>query len=131
MAFRLFKRMKTRSGHIIFPKKIKYSDLAPVFKDLLTKFLTETGQTPEDKEILKLFIEENTMELKKNKKPEGYNRNGAPMRLIFPISDKVEFYVYGGGKSLEIMRVTELLSRILTKKRLKHEVKWDKLSSFK
>jgi hypothetical protein len=124
-------RMKTRSGHIIFPKKVKYNNLTPVFRELLTKFLNETGQMPEDKEILKLFIEENMMELKKNKKPEGYNRNGAPMRLIFPISDRVEFYIYGGGKSLEIMRVTELLSRILTKKRLKHEVKWDKLTSFK
>ena len=117
--------MKPKRGYIIFPKKIKYKDLAPAFRELLTKFLHESGQTPEEKEILQLFVEENMMELKKNRKPEGYNRNGAQMRLIFPMSDRVEFYVYGGGKSLEIMRITELLSRILTKKKLKHEVKWD------
>ena len=123
--------MKTRSGHIIFPKKVQYKDLVPVFRDVLTKFLSETDQMPEDKEILNLFIEENAMELRSNRKPEGYNRNGAQILLIFPISDRVEFFIYGGGKSLEIMRVTELLSRILTKKRLKHEVKWDKLASSK
>jgi hypothetical protein len=123
--------MKPRSGHISFPKKTKYKDLAPSFKELLTKFLSETSQTPEEKEILNLFIEENLRELKMNRKPEGYNRQGATMRLIFPISDKVEFYVYGGVKSLEVMRITELLSRLLTRKKLKHEVDWNKLTILK
>ncbi|MCK5548637.1 MAG: hypothetical protein KAI64_06455 [Thermoplasmata archaeon] len=123
--------MKPRSGHIAFPKKIKFKDLIPAFRELLTKFLNETGQAPEEKEILNLLIEENVRELKMNRKPEGYNRQGANTRLIFPISDRVEFYVYGGAKSLEVMRITELLSRILNKKKLKHSVEWDKLIMFK
>jgi len=123
--------MKTRSGHIIFPKKIKYKDLAPAFRELFTKFLNETNQAPEEKEILNLFIEENMRELRRNRKPEGYNRQGATMRLIFPISNTVEFYVYGGGKSLEIMRITELLSRLLTRKKLRHTVEWNKLTMLK
>ena len=123
--------MKTRSGHILFPKKIKYRDLAPAFKEILVKFLNETNQVPQEQDALNLLIEENVMELKNNKKPEGYNRNGSTMRLIFPISDRVEFYVYGGGKNLEVMRITELLSRVLSKKKLKHEVEWDKLTMYK
>lgn len=123
--------MKTRSGHIIFPKKIKYKDLTSAFRELFTKFLNETNQTPEEKEILNLFVEENMRELRKNRKPEGYNRQGATMRLIFPISSRVEFCVYGGGKSLEIMRITELLSRLLTRKKLRHTVEWNKLTILK
>ncbi len=123
--------MKTKSGHIIFLKKVKYKDLKPVFRELFAKFLNETNQMPEEKEIFNLFIEENVRELKLNRKPEGYNRQGASMRLIFPISDRVEFYVYGGGKSLEVMRVTELLSRLLTKRKLKHDVQWNNLAILK
>src|SRR5436309_6071871 len=56
----------------------------------------------------------------------GYNREGV-MRMIFPISNEVQFYVYGRGKALEVARVTEALSRVLQKYRLKHTIEWDQL----
>src|SRR5947208_1566825 len=81
---------------------------------------------PEDMESVDVLVEENLRELRSNRKPEGFNREGA-MRMIFPISNQVEFYVYGRGKVLEVARVAESLSRILQKYRLKHTIEWDKL----
>lgn len=118
--------MRARSGHVQFDKKVRWKQLVPAFRPLFLKFLEETQQLPEDMESVDVLIEENLRDLRNNRKPEGYNRDGA-MRLIFPISDKVEFYVYGRGKVLEVARVTEQLSRVLQKYRLKHTIEWDRL----
>jgi len=119
--------MKARSGHFIFDKKVRYKDLAPVFHALFTKFLEETNQMPAEKENAEVLIEENLRDLKKNRKPEGHNREGF-MRMIFPIVPKgVQFYIYTRAKTTETVRTAETLSRILTKYRLKHTVEWDKM----
>ncbi len=118
--------MRARSGHVKFDKKVKWKNLAPAFRPLFLKFLEETQQMPEDMESLDVLLEENLRDLRSNRKPEGYNRDGV-MRMIFPISDKVEFYVYGRGKAIEVARVTEQLSRVLQKYRLKHTIEWDQL----
>jgi len=118
--------MRTRSGHIKFDKKVKWKNLAPAFRPLFLKFLEETQQMPEDAESLDVLLEENLRDLRSNRKPEGYNRD-AVMRMIFPISNQVEFYVYGRGKTIEVTRVTEQLSRVLQKYRLKHTIEWDQL----
>ncbi len=121
--------MRARSGHVKFDKKVKWKNLVPAFKPMLAKFLEETQQLPEDMENVEVLIEENLRDLRKNRKPEGYNREGS-MRLIFPISNSVEFYIYGRGKTIEVARVTEQVSRVLQKHRLKHTIEWDKLSLF-
>ncbi len=121
--------MRARSGHIIFDKKVQYEHLEPIFRQLLTLFLEESGQMREDQEFLEIIMEENLRDLRKNRKPEGYNREGT-MRLIFPISERVEFYVYGEGKGVEVPRVTEAISQLLRQRRLKHEVEWDALLLF-
>jgi len=105
---------------------VKWRSLVPAFRPLLLKFLEETQQLPEDLENVEVLIEENLRDLRKGRKPEGYNREGA-MRLIFPISDHVEFYIYGRGKTVEVARVTEQVSRVLQKHRLKHTIEWDQL----
>ena len=118
--------MRSRSGHIKFDKKVKWKNLAPAFRPLFLKFLEETQQMPEDAESLDVLLEENLRDLRSNRKPVGYNRD-AVMRMIFPISNQVEFYVYGRGKTIEVARVTEQLSRVLQKYRLKHTIEWDQL----
>src|SRR5213593_2258518 len=117
---------RARSGHIKFDKKVKWKNLVSAFRPLFLKFLEETQQLPEDMESVDVLIEENLRDLRNNRKPEGYNREGL-MRMIFPISNEVEFYVYGRGKTIEVARVTEQLSRILQKYRLKHTIEWDRL----
>jgi len=121
--------MRARSGHIQFDKKVKWKSLVPAFRPTLLKFLEETQQLPEDMENVEVLIEENLRDLRKGRKPEGYNREGA-MRLVFPISNKVEFYIYGRGKTVEVARVTEQVSRVLQKHRLKHTIEWDQLKLF-
>jgi len=121
--------MRARSGHFKFDRKVTWKSLVPAFRPLLLKFLEEAQQFPEDPEILEVLVEENLRDLRKNRKPEGYNRDGV-MRLIFPISKSVEFYVYGRGKTIEVARVAEQLSRVLQKHRLKHTIEWDRLSLF-
>jgi hypothetical protein len=118
--------MRARSGHFRFDKKVRWKQLVPAFRPLFLKFLEETQQLPEDMESVDVLIEENLRDLRNNRKPEGYNREGA-MRMIFPISDQVEFYLYGRGKVLEVARVTEQLSKVLQKHRLKHTIEWDQL----
>ena len=121
--------MRARSGHFKFDRKVTWKSLVPAFRPMLLKFLEEAQQFPEDPEILEILVEENLRDLRKNRKPEGYNRDGV-MRLIFPISKSVEFYVYGRGKMIEVARVAEQLSRVLQKHRLKHTIEWDRLSLF-
>ena len=118
--------MRVRSGHIKFDQKVKWKNLVPAFKPLFLKFLEETQQLPEDMESVDVLIEENLRDLRSNRKPEGYNREGL-MRMMFPISGQVEFYLYGRGKTIEVARVTEQMSRVLQKYRLKHSIEWDQL----
>ncbi len=121
--------MRARSGHIKFDKKVKWKNLVPAFKPMFLKFLEETLQLPEDLESVEVLVEENLRDLRLNRKPEGYNREGV-MRMIFPLSNEVEFYIYGRGKTVEVARVTEQVSRVLQKYRLKHTIEWDKLLLF-
>ena len=121
--------MRARSGHIKFDKKVRWKSLVPAFKPMFLKFLEETQQLPEDLESVDVLVEENLRDLRLNRKPEGYNREGA-MRMVFPISSEVEFYIYGRGKTVEVARVTEQVSRVLQKYRLKHTIEWDKLQLF-
>lgn len=119
--------MRAQSGHIRFDKKVKYSDILPIYRDVFERFLEETDQIPEDEpEYTEVLVEQNLLDLRNNRKPEGYNRSGS-MRMMFPISDDVELYFYGRGNDSEVPRITELVSKMLKKEGLKHEVEWDKM----
>lgn len=118
--------MRARSGHVRFDKKVRWKNLVPAFRPMFLKFLEETGQLPDDMESIDVLIEENLRDLRSDRKPEGYNREGS-MRMIFPISDQVEFYLYSRGKVLEVARVIEQLGRVLQKYHLKHTIEWDQL----
>jgi hypothetical protein len=119
--------MRAQSGHIRFDGKVKYSDFLPIYREIFERFLEETDQVPEEEpEYADVLLEQNMLDLRNNRKPEGYNRSGS-MRMIFPISDDVEFYFYGRGNDVEVPRVTELVSKMLKKEGLKHKVEWDQM----
>jgi hypothetical protein len=119
--------MRAQSGHIRFDGKVKYSDILPIYREIFERFLEETDQVPEEEpEYADVLIEQNMLDLRNNRKPEGYNRSGN-MRMIFPISNDVEFYFYGRGKDVEVPRVTELVSKMLKKEGLKHKIEWDQM----
>jgi hypothetical protein len=119
--------MKVRSGHLVFERKVTFRQMLPVFRPMFLKFLEETQQMPEDPESLEVLLEENLRDLRRNRKPEGYNREGT-MRLIFPITDKkIELYVYSKTRTADVPRVVEVISRMFQKAKLKHSIDWDKL----
>lgn len=119
--------MRARSAHLVFDKKVKFKDLEKPFKELFMLFLDETRQMPrEEPEYAEILLEENLRDLTKNRKPEGYNREG-PMRMVFPIGQGVELYLYSRSKTSEVPRVAELLSNTFTKAGLKHQIQWDKM----
>ena len=99
--------MKAISGHFVLKNRKDYCDIAKVFPELLTTFLEETDQMPEDEEVLRMFVYLNMVELEQNIKPEGYNRKGR-MRIVFPLTRK-EFYIRGTARSSEVVRITEKL----------------------
>ena len=122
--------MNVRSGHIRFDKRVKYGDLVPIYTELYHRFLEETNQYPEEEsEFVDVVLQKNLKDLKENRKPEGFNRAGN-MRMVFPISEQVEFYLYGATRSSEVARVTESMSRLLKKGGLKHEVAWDRMTLY-
>jgi hypothetical protein len=126
--------MKVRSAHIKFERNVKYKDLAPIFKEMYTRFLDKSGQMPEDEEVLDMLVFENMLDLERNRKPEGFNRQGK-MRMIFPIlQNGVEFYVYkhyNASKTNDVVKVAESLSSYLNQKGFKHQVDWDQMEVHK
>lgn len=123
--------MKAESGHIIFKEKFKYKDLQGVFDELLTTFLEETDQMPDEDEILQMFLRLNMMDIEKNRKPEGYNRRGR-MKLVFPITKgRKQFYIRADSKTTETVRITERLSKLLKKSGVAHTIEWDKLQTLR
>ena len=119
--------MRSRTGHIIFPKKMKYMDLVPVYKELYMKFLQETGQLEEEEERNHMLVRLNLLDLEKNRKPEGHNRN-CRTKMIFPITEgNIQFYIKGHARSTEVTKVTESLSELLRANDIDHKLEWDKL----
>ncbi len=122
--------MRSKTGHIIFPKKMKYIDLVPIYKDLYMRFLIETGQLDEEEERNQMFVRLNLMDLEKNRKPEGHNRN-CRTKMVFPITEgNIQFYIKGKAKSSEVTKVTESISKFLIDNDIDHKVEWDRLTNF-
>lgn len=112
---------KIHSYHFVLADGTEYSDLVPVFPDILNIILVENDhfQKPEDEENREMFIQLNMHDLKENRKPEGYNRKGK-YRLIFPI-DRVEFFVRSfTAKPADLLRVTENIGEMLSSAGIKY-----------
>ncbi len=118
--------MRARSGHIVLGPKVGFRDLEPIFRDLFALFLEESEQTRDDPEFFEIILEENLRDLRNDRKPEGFNRDGT-MRLIFPLSERKEFYLYSNSRSVEVPRVTQALSQLLQQNKIRHEIEWDGL----
>lgn len=108
---------------------MKYKDLVPIYRDLYLKFLRETDQLEEEEERNFMLVRLNLLDLEKNRKPEGHNRN-CRTKMVFPLNhNNIQFYIKGNTRSSEVTKVTESLSRFLNDKDIDHKVEWDKLSS--
>ena len=119
--------MRVRTGHITFKKGIKYQDLEKVFPEMLTRFLEDTEQVPEEEEYIHVLIESNLRDIRRNKKPEGFNRQ-SKMRMVFPIKKgNIALYLAAPYPNTEVVTVTEAMSSFLEENKLSNTVTWDQV----
>lgn len=101
------------SVHFILKGKSDYKDLAPVFPEILRSALVIADQVPEEEELT-MIIQLNLDDLEKNRKPEGYIRK-ARIRMVFPL-DRKEFYLQSyNPKIVDLGKIRETVSEILTR----------------
>ena len=101
------------SVHFILKGKSAYKDLAPVFPEILRSALVIADQVPEEEELT-MIIQLNLDDLEKNRKPEGYIRK-ARIRMVFPL-DRKEFYLQSyNPKIVDLGKIRETVSEILTR----------------
>lgn len=101
------------SVHFILKGKSDYKDLAPVFPEILRSALVIADQVPEEEELT-MIIQLNLDDLEKNRKPEGYIRK-ARIRMVFPL-DRKEFYLQSHNpKIVDLGKIRETVSEILTR----------------
>ena len=101
------------SVHFILKGKSDYKDLAPVFPEILRSALVIADQVPEEEELT-MIIQLNLDDLEKNRKPEGYIRK-ARIRMVFPL-DRKEFYLQSyNPKIVDLGKIREPVSEILTR----------------
>ena len=116
--------MKIWNSHIIIDRGIEWKDLEPIWGDMLQLFFQYSRQFIDEPETRELIIEENLIDLKHNRKPEGFNREGK-MRIVVPLSNNREFFIYRGVYSDEVRVVTEKISSFLARNGIKHRVEWN------
>ncbi len=116
--------MKIWNSHIIFNKNTKWKSLEPVWGDMLRMFFEETKQFRDEPEKIDVIVEENMVDIRHNRKPEGFNRDGR-MRIVVPMSGRVEFFVYRGVHSDDVRIITENISKLLADKGFKHKIEWN------
>ena len=101
------------SVHFILKGNSDYKDLAPVFPEILRSALVIADQVPEEEELT-MIIQLNLDDLEKNRKPEGYIRK-ARIRMVFPL-DRKEFYLQSyNPKIVDLGKIRETVSEILTR----------------
>ena len=120
--------MKIWNSHFML-KNHQWKDLECVWGDMLRYFFKETRQFTEEPEEVDIIVEENMIDIKHNRKPEGFNREGR-MKIVVPLSNKREFFIYRGVYSDEIRVVTEKISKFLAERGIKHNIEWNDMKIF-
>lgn len=124
--------MKARSGHILLGPPRSYKDLVRVYPDIHRRVAEMNRPFTKEPEpiIPEVLLEENLRDLKRDRKPAGYNRQDAfGLRLVFPIPDdgRPEFYFTKPMRCQEVVQVTEQVSQLLRRRGIRHSVEYDRL----
>jgi hypothetical protein len=120
--------MKVHSGHIYLSEKLDWKDLKKVFPDLFKVFLEESRQSFEEPNFVDILIYENMLDLDRNRKPEGFIRDGK-MKMLFSKDGGIEIKIIRDKvvPNEDTKAVTESLSHFLTSKKIKNRVEYDKM----
>ncbi len=118
--------MKNWSGHIYFSDEFHWKDLEKAFPEIWDIIAGETKQNQEEAQYDQITLELNLAEIRKDKKPIGYIKDGAKYRMVFP-EDRKEMIIYRGGPSEEIRDIVESVTKVLKNKKIKFQVDYDKM----
>lgn len=118
--------MKNWSGHIYFEEKFEWKNLEKAFPEIWDAVTKETRQNQEEAQYDQLSLELNMNEIRKNKKPIGYIKEGAKFRMVFP-SDSKQLIIYRGILSDEIRDKADDVSKILKAKKIKFSLEYDRM----
>jgi len=118
--------VKNWSGHLYFDDKFQWKSLDKAFPELWGLISSETKQNVEEEQYDQVALEFNMMEIEKNRKPIGYNKEGSKYRMIFPQNMK-EMIIYRGVPSEDIRDITEKAQKILKNKKIKVTADYDKM----
>lgn len=118
--------MKNWSGHIYFTDEFHWKDLEKAFPEIWDIIAGETKQNQEEAQYDQITLELNLAEIRKDRKPIGYIKDGAKYRMVFP-EDRKEMIIYRGGPSEEIRGIVESVAKILKNKKIKFQVDYDKM----
>jgi len=124
--------VKARSGHILLEGRRSYKDLVRVYPEIHKRVVEANRPFMKEAEPLlpEVLLDENLRDLKRDRKPAGYNRqDAAGIRLIFPIpaDGRPEFYFYKAFRAQEVVQITEQVSTLLRRRSIKHSVEYDRL----
>lgn len=122
--------MKNFSGHIIFSDKFQWRELEQPFPEIWEIVSNQTKQNSEELQLDQLDLYLNLEEIRKNKKPFGYIREGARYRMTFPI-DRKEMILFRGVVTEDLKDVVERVSKVLRDRKIKFSVDYDKMLLYK
>jgi hypothetical protein len=124
--------VKARSGHILLEPRRSYRDLAKVYPEIHKRIVEMNRPFVREADPLlpEVLLDENLRDLKGDRKPVGYNRQDPfGLRLIFPLADerRVELYFTKPTRCQEVVQITEHVSLLLRRRKIRHTVEYDRL----
>ncbi|HLH86112.1 MAG TPA: hypothetical protein VKU79_04540 [Thermoplasmataceae archaeon] len=118
--------VKNWSAHFIFDEDFQWKDLSKAFPEIWDIIVSQTKQSQEEMQYDQTSLELNLQEISNNKKPMGYFKDGAKIKLVFP-SDRKEMIIYRGILTEEIHDLADKIQKVLKNKKIKYNVEYDKM----
>ncbi len=118
--------VKNWSVHFKFDSKFQWKKLEKAFPVLWEFMSAESKLNQEEQSYDTASLELNMREIKANRKPMGYIRDGAKFRLIFPL-DENEMILYRGFPVENLRETGDAVAKILKDKGIKFTTEYDKM----
>ncbi|MCL4329211.1 MAG: hypothetical protein M1151_06990 [Candidatus Thermoplasmatota archaeon] len=118
--------MKNWSAHFVFDPEFEWKTLEKAFPSVWEIVEKESKGNQEDMQSDQLYLELNLDEIRNNRKPIGFIRDGSRVRLVFP-ADRKEMILFRGIPSDTIRELAEQISKVLKGKKVKFSVSYDNM----
>jgi hypothetical protein len=118
--------VKNWSVHFKFDPKFQWKKLEKVFPELWELMSVESKLNQEEQSYDIAALELNMREIRANRKPIGYIRDGAKYRLLFPANGN-EMILYRGFPVENLREVGDIIAKYLKDRGIKFTIEYDKM----